>query len=331
MTITSHRSFWDQYYSWLLKNVFLPSGDVIFGQHMIRRLKFLEKAQWWSRDDIFRYRDEALRSTISIAYNDVPFYRSLMDQAHLKPGDIRTARDLIQFPVVTKQMLRDGCFGPTTRKTGQKTYIASTSGSTGTNFNVLEDYQTAGWYRSSFLLALEWSGWELGTKHLQTGMTLKRSLDRQLKDKLMNCCYVSAYDLRDEQLDRSLEMIEKNHIRHVWGYPGSLYYLAKRARINGWNQPLTSLVTWGDMLYQGYRSEIEQVFGARVFDTYGCAEGIQVSAQCGCENNYHIHSLDVIVDCLDPKWYTNIRWGGREFGYNSFTSWSYAINSLYGW
>ncbi len=39
-------------------------------------------------------------------------------------------------------------------------------------------------------------------------------------------------------------------------------------------------MTWGDTLYAHYRETIERAFGARVLDTYGIGEGMQVSAQC---------------------------------------------------
>jgi phenylacetate-coenzyme A ligase PaaK-like adenylate-forming protein len=58
-------------------------------------------------------------------------------------------------------------------------------------------------------------------------------------------------------------------------------------------------VTWGDNLYHHYRKTIEDAFKTRVFDTYGCAEGMHVSAQCGAGGNYHVHTLDVIVEYLD--------------------------------
>jgi phenylacetate-CoA ligase len=83
------------------------------------------------------------------------------------------------------------------------------------------------------------------------------------------------------------------------GYPGSLYFLARRALARGWNVPMRSVVTWGDNLVPHYRRTIEQAFGRRVFDTYGCAEGMQVSAQCGSGPHYHVHMLDVIVEYLD--------------------------------
>jgi phenylacetate-CoA ligase len=78
-----------------------------------------------------------------------------------------------------------------------------------------------------------------------------------------------------------------------------LYAIAQRAKRLGWNAPLRSIVTWGDNLYGHYRRTIEDAFKTRVFDTYGCGEGFQIAAQCGSNGAYHIHSPDVIVECVD--------------------------------
>lgn len=288
-------------WTWTLRNVVLPAGDRVFGQRMMKRLRFLEEAQWWDPERIEAERRRALSALIDVAYREVPFYGELLDRAGIDPRSIRSVESLRQIPVVTKDMLRPSYPDRTTRQTGQRTYEACSSGSTGRNFCVREDMETAGWYRASFLLALEWSGWQIGAPHLQTGMTPERTRDRIWKDRLLRCHYVSAYDLSDANLDRSLDEIEKHELKHVFGYPGSLYLLARRAAAKGWNQPLRSAVTWGDMLHPHYRREIETVFGTRVFDTYGCGEGFHVAAQCGTGSTYHVHALDVIVDYVDDE------------------------------
>ena len=285
----------------LLRNIVLPLGDRVLGHGMMERLRFLEDAQWWDRERLHAFRQQALQSLVTTAYAEVPFYRHLMRARGVTPSEIGGLDDLRRLPIVTKAMLRSSYPHETTRHTGQRTYEAWSSGSTGKNFCVREDAETAGWYRASFMLSLQWAGWRVGEKHLQTGMTLKRSPDRWLKDKLLRCHYVSAYDLTDAHLEQVLNLIEDQSIQHLWGYPGSLYFLARRAIESGWNQPLHSLVTWGDNLYPHYRETIEQAFRTRVYDTYGCGEGIQVSAQCGSGETYHEHSLDVIVEYLDDN------------------------------
>ena len=290
--------FTDGIWSRTLRHFLLPAGDRVFGQNLTARLTFLENAQWWHPKFIARERDASLRSLIKIAYQEVPFYQDLMDRSGVHPSDIQTREDLARIPIVTKDMLRDGYPERTTRRTQQQPYEAWTSGSTGKNFCVLEDAETAGRYRAIFLLALEWAGWPLGARHLQTGINPQRSVDRRIKDLLMRCHYVSAFDLRDHQLNQSLNKIDRYQIQFLMGYPGGIYMLAKYAQRVGWERKLKAVVTWGDNLFKHYRETIESVFKTRVYDTYGCAEGIQVSAQCQF-GLYHIHALDTIVEIVD--------------------------------
>jgi phenylacetate-CoA ligase len=281
-----------------LRYMALPAGDWVFGQDMMKRLRFLERAQWWDRERVLEQRDMALREVIRIAYCEVQLYRELFDASGLSPGDIRTARDLEKLPIVTKDMIRAKFPHGATRATGRKTHTVSTSGSTGKNFQVLEDLPTMSFWRASNLLAMQWAGWTIGESHLQTGMTLNRSFDRKLKDSLLRCHYFSAYDLSDSQLEIILCAMEKYKLAHLWGYPGSLYFLARKALQLGWNTPLRSIATWGDTLPPHFRATIEKAFGKSVSDTYGCSEGIQIAAQCS-HGSYHLHSLDVIADVTD--------------------------------
>lgn len=288
-------------YSSLLKNFMMPLGDYLCGQKMIKRLGFLERAQWWDFGRLEVERNKLLRKTINIVYSEVPFYRDVMQSRGIKPDDISCPADLTKLPVFTKDMLRPGYPALITRDTGSKTYEFGTSGSTGKNFFVRHDAETLGWFRASLLLALQWAGWQLGERHVQTGIAMERSFTKRLKDLMLRCHYVSAFDMTDAHLDQTLDFLERKRIEHLWGYPASLYFLARRAMEQAWNRPLRSLVTWGDNLYPTYRNTIEKGFKARVFDNYGCGEGMWVSAQCGQENTYHIHSLDVVVEFLDDE------------------------------
>lgn len=280
-----------------LKNFILPAGDLFYGQRMMKRLRDLEKNQWKDPKEIKRKRDELLRKTVNTAFNESAFYKNLFTQAGTGPDEVKTAEDLWKIPVVTKEMISKAYPEGIVRAGAGKTYEVRTSGSTGKNFKVTEDNETAGWYRASFLLSLEWAGWKFGQKHLQTGITPERDFQKRMKDSLMGCSYFSAYDLTDGALDRMLLEIEKKKIRHLWGYPSGLYHLALRAEEKKLTLSMESLVSWGDMVYPEYREKIEKVFNRKLFDTYGCSEGMQIAAQCEM-GTYHIHSLDVIVEYL---------------------------------
>jgi phenylacetate-CoA ligase len=119
---------------------------------------------------------------------------------------------------------------------------------------------------------------------------------------LLSVQYVSAFDLSDPVLDRYLSIVEDRRLQFIMGYPGSIFFLARRARQVGFNRRLRGIVCWGDNLYRHYRQEMEKAFGCRVTDTYGCGEGIQVAAQCGEGGGaYHVFMPHVIVEVVDEN------------------------------
>ncbi len=286
-----------KFYNQLLEKLILPLGDRFYGQPMMNRLSFLEQAQYFNEQELKILQNKAFMTTLREVAT-VPMYESMYRNAGVSVADIKDVSDLHKLPVVTKDMLRNNYPEKTTRKTGHKQYQISTSGSTGKNMFLSEDNYTAGWYRASFLLGQTWSGWKFGDPHLQTGMKPNRGIQKRLKDDLLKCHYFSAFDLSDEKLNNMLDVIEKEKIDFIWGYPASLDLLAKRAYDQGWNRPLKAASTWGDTLSKNQRERISRVFRVQVFDSYGVSEGLQIAAQCE-EENYHIFMLDTVLEILD--------------------------------
>lgn len=277
----------------------LPAGDRVLGQRMMQRFRYLDTAQWWSRQRILAERDRSLVALVRVAATEVPFYRDLYAAASIRSEDVRTAFDLAALPTVGKAELREGYPDRTTRPTGQATYDECSAGSTGEPFCVKEDAETAGWYRASFLQILSWTGWRPGQPHLQLGMNVDRRRGRMLKDRLLRCSYVSSVQLDNESLDLTLRLLAQRRIRYLFGYPVAVFELARRAQERERRISLDAVVTWGDNLDVPYRCTIEDAFHTKVLDAYGCAEGMWIASQCGRSSCYHVHSLDVVLELLD--------------------------------
>lgn len=246
---------------------------------MLEHLAELRQQQWLKFPEIEQIQQERLSRLVAVAY-----------------GPDRAGAALASLPMTTKGELNRRFVDYRPRRSD---FVAASSGSTGKNTRVWCNNPTAARYRACFMLALEWSGWQMGEPHVQTGMNVGRGWMRRIKDWWLHTHYVSCLDLTPAHAKRTLELIESQSIQHLWGYPGALYVLAQQAELMGWNRPLRGIVTWGDSLYDHYRGKIESVFRTSVYNTYGIGEGIQVAAQCGEGNHYHIHALDTIVESVD--------------------------------
>ena len=60
-----------------------------------------------SHEQIKAWQDERLVKTVHHVYQNVPYYRHLMEQKGVTPEDIRSRDDLYKLPFLTKDDLRD--------------------------------------------------------------------------------------------------------------------------------------------------------------------------------------------------------------------------------
>lgn len=68
---------------------------------------FQQDIECASREQIRKWQDERLVRQVKNVYDNVPYYRTTMDNMGLKPEDIKSVDDLHKLPFITKDDLRD--------------------------------------------------------------------------------------------------------------------------------------------------------------------------------------------------------------------------------
>jgi len=90
------------------------------------------KEETLSRKEIEKLQLDRLKKTVKLNYDKVPAYRAKMDEAGLKPEDIKSLDDLKLLPFTSKQDLRDNYpFGLFTVPKKELVRIHASSGTTG--------------------------------------------------------------------------------------------------------------------------------------------------------------------------------------------------------
>ena len=85
-----------------------------------------------SREEIIAIQNEKLVKQVKHVYDNVPYYRNLMDEKGVKPEDIQTIDDIKKLPFLTKADLRDAYpYGLLGKDLKDCVRIQSTSGTTG--------------------------------------------------------------------------------------------------------------------------------------------------------------------------------------------------------
>lgn len=90
------------------------------------------KEETMPRDELEALQLERLKETVKRVYDKVPPYRKKMEEANVKPEDIKTLKDLAKLPFVTKQDMRDNYpFGLFAVDRDSLVRIHASSGTTG--------------------------------------------------------------------------------------------------------------------------------------------------------------------------------------------------------
>ena len=66
----------------------------------------LAESEHWSSLQMEDFRNKKLATLIAHCYDNVPYYRRVMDFHGLQPQDIQRAEDLSKLPILTKNILR---------------------------------------------------------------------------------------------------------------------------------------------------------------------------------------------------------------------------------
>lgn len=268
----------------------LPLSDLVTGNTISSSLSFLEKSQYWSREQIDEYQNIKLRSLIHHSYKNVPFYNELFNDLRIRPEDIHTKEDLIKLPIITKDDLKKSKGKHLATNINSKHLVfSSSSGSTGEPFQFYKTKESDSWVTASAMRGWGWMGYNLGDKYVKVSMNPRTSRIKKIQDIINNSSYLSSTQLNAYEFDLINEDITKFNPKFIRCYPVPLYFLAQQIEKDNKfykGSKLKAINTTGSTLTKEVREKVEKVFGAKIFDAYSC-EGGAVFFECPTGKYYH--------------------------------------------
>lgn len=173
----------------------------------------------------------------------------------------------------------------------------SSSGSTGEQTEVYLNKKELSLDRAIQIHWWEWAGYKIGMPMLQTGLATSRSFEKKLKDFFFRTTYLFAFGLQENDLTPLKNWIAGNR-PFLGGYASSLYVIS--TLLEKQNLSFSSSVSWGDKLFDHYKTCIHNNLRCQVFETYGTGEGFKIAAQKDLPFMY-IMSPYVYLEVVDEK------------------------------
>ena len=272
------------------ERIILPISDVITKQSISNSLKFLMKSQWWSKSDLEEYQNEKLRHLIKHAYLNVPYYNELFKKKKLAPEDIQTTCDLRKLPILTKETIRENFINKKiiAKNIPKNTILfCHSSGSTAEPLKYYSTKEAWGFNLACAIRAWYWMGYRLGDKYVKISQHERTSF-KKIQDLFNRSQYLSAQELNEKYFNRIVNKINTYKPKIVRGYVDQMLFLANFVHENNlnFNKPL-AIATTGSTLHKSRRKIIESYLNCKVYDSYRCEGGANVSE---CENHGSYHS-----------------------------------------
>lgn len=242
---------------------------------------------------------ERLRALLADVYARTPYYRELMQQAGLKPEDVRFAKDLCRLPVTDIETLRslpEEHAGPPLEGPYEIRYTGGTSGGPGAPVVISLEEAVE---RALITIRGEIeNGYRIWKRQAFVDPPPHRDPVWYKRFGILKSEYVSRFDPLPSQLAR----LQAFRPFRLSGQPSGLEQLANYAAAEGSGELRPSLIhTLGERLRPATRTLLEKVFGAPVFDRYGATEVGIIGWECEQQSGYHLNCDHLIVECVDGK------------------------------
>src|SRR5689334_20758656 len=90
-------------YGRLLQGVLFPAWEALRGRPTFELLRYVERTQWASQDELHALQSGLLRRLARHAYRHTAYYRERFDQVGVSPEDLRSPEDLVKLPLLEKK------------------------------------------------------------------------------------------------------------------------------------------------------------------------------------------------------------------------------------
>ena len=266
------------------------------GKKHLRYLRTLRRTQF-DQPEVIRARQlEAVKAQLWHAWDTVPYYKAAWTKAGVHPADLRTLADLAAFPVLTKADIRRHNLALVSSACDlSKCRVKTTSGSTGVPLTIYCDERAMQWKAACTIRSDEWSGYRLGQRVAKVWGN-PEYLHFGLKGRLRNyfldrAVYLDTLDLNDARIAEFARAIRRHRPGLVFGHAHSLYLVACALKKSGvLDVRPNGIISTAMILHDWQRTVIEQVFGCKVTNRYGCEEVSLIASECEEHDGLHVNA-----------------------------------------
>ena len=266
---------------------------------------YQEDIECASRETIKSIQDEKLVKQVKHVWDNVPYYRKLMEEKGVTPDDIKSVDDLHKLPFISKADLREAYpYGLVGVPLKDCVRIQSTSGTTGKRvvaFYTQHDIDL--WEECCARAIVAVGGTDEDVCQVSYGYGLfTGGPGLNGGSHKVGCLTVPT---SSGNTDRQIMFIMDLHTTILCCTPSYAAYLGERMREMGYGPddiPLKAGIFGAEAWSEEMRQDIQKTMGIKAYDIYGLTElsGPGVSFECSAQAGMHVNEDHFVPEIIDP-------------------------------
>lgn len=252
--------------------------------------KVLRQRQW-----------NRLKSMLDFAYMSNEFYRQRFDENGICPEDIQKHEDMPLIPVLTKKQIQESAREMISDGYRTENLMEfKTGGSTGKSLELYLTEECSELRNSCARRHDRWTGWEVGEPIAAVWGNPVVPVDLKSKFRawlLEPKIYLDTMNVSEDSVVRFAKDWQRTNPTLIYGHAHSIYKLAEYVK----NLEIDvikpkGIISTSMMLMPRERLTIEEVFGVKVFDRYGCEEVSLIASECERHEGMHLNIEHLFIE-----------------------------------
>ena len=266
---------------------------------------FQKEIETMPREEMKKLQSEKLVKQVKHVYENVPYYRDLMDKKGVKPEDIKGIDDLHKLPFLTKADLRDAYpYGLLAKPLEDCVRIQSTSGTTGRRVIAISTPNDIDLWEDCCARAIVAVG---GTKKDVCQVAYGYGLftggpGLNGGSHKVGCL---TLPLSSGNTERQIQFMQDLGATILCCTPSYAAYIGETLKEQGYKPediPLKAGIFGAEAWTEEMRQNIQNTLGIKAYDIYGLTEttGPGVAFECSEQTGMHVNEDHFYAEIIDP-------------------------------
>jgi len=266
---------------------------------------YQKEIETMSREEMIKLQSEKLVKQVKHVYENVPYYRNLMDEKGVKPEDVKGIEDLHKLPFLQKSDLRDAYpYGLLAKPLEDCVRIQSTSGTTGRRvvaFYTQKDVEL--WEDCCARAIVAAGGTNKDVCQVAYGYGLFTGGPGLNGGSHKVGCL--TLPMSSGNTERQIQFMTDLSATILCCTPSYAAYIGETLKEQGYKPediPLKAGIFGAEPWTEEMRKSIEETLGIKAYDIYGLTEtsGPGVSFECSEQTGMHVKEDHFLAKIIDP-------------------------------